>query len=680
MDSTVKPIDLIIECIVKSENFVLQGGAGSGKTETLKQVLQFLSKNYPDKKIACITHTNLAVDEIVHRVGNQYTICTIHSFLNSLIKDFKKNIHQVIYEIFKVENMVRLPIESYTDEKTQKKEEHEKYKRIYEKYSTKLFSIKKESASKVHGKREYDLNPEQFNQALNLSISELNNEILELIKQKDYNKIRYNESKFDDFKELSYGHDSLINLSILLFAKFSLLGKIVQDKYDFIFIDEYQDTSEGIVDIFLNKIPDNKKSVIGLFGDSMQAIYEDGIGDVESYVSSGHLKKIIKEDNYRCSQQVIGFINQIRNDKLEQQVAFKVVNDDIESIEDRQGIVKLFYSIYNDKPTAFSGIDLKTNYLNSLNKLIKMAQDDLEDSKCLMLTNKSISAELEFKNLYDVFNSRFSEVNEKIEKDLTRLQLFDLAALCNAFVTAPRNYNFILSELKKSGFAIKSIADKSRISEFFQHIINTNMGLHEALLYSFDKQILKKADKYSEYINRKDLFLAETLTNNFYQNFKTQYSNGNNTFSRISAVLTDITEEEFKDNERIFKKERFYNDLFSNRIKFTEVLNYYSFLNEESSYITMHKTKGSGINNVLVVLDEYFWSKYNFKTIFDPLESDITKKLNNQKLFYVACSRAKRNLTCVKLISSDEEANVNSFFVTAIKVDLTRNLNIEIDD
>ena len=671
MDSAVKPIDLIIKCIDQKENFVLQGGAGSGKTETLKQVLQYLSENYPDKKIACITHTNLAVDEIVHRVGNQYTICTIHSFLNSLIKDFKKNIHQVIYEIFKVENMVRLPIEAYADEKSQKKEEHEKYKSIYEKYSTKLFSIKRESTSKVQGKREYDLNPEQYNQTLNLSINELNNEILELIKQKDYNKIRYNETKFDEFNELSYGHDSLIKLSIILFAKFGLLGKIVQDKFDFIFIDEYQDTNEGIIDIFLNKIPNNKKSVIGLFGDSMQAIYEDGIGDVESYISSGRLKKITKEDNYRCSQQVIGFINQIRNDKLEQQVAFKVVNDDIETIEDRQGIVKLFYSIYDEKPTAFSGIDLKANYLNALNKLIKMAQDDLEDSKCLMLTNKSISAELEFKNLYDVFNNRFSEVNEKIEKDLTRLQLFDLAALCNAFTMAPKNYNFIISELKKSGFAIKSIADKSRISEVFQHLTNNDFGLHEALLFSFDKQILKKADKYSEYINRKDIFLAEILTNNVYQNFKIQYTNGNNTLSRISAVLTDITEEEFKENERIFKKERFYNDLFSNRIKFKEVLNYYCFLNEESPYITMHKTKGSGINNVLVVLDEYFWSKYNFKTIFDPLESDIAKKLNNQKLFYVACSRAKRNLTCVKLISSDEEANINTYFVNAIKVDLT---------
>ncbi|WP_407267553.1 hypothetical protein [Tenacibaculum maritimum] len=39
----------------------------------------------------------------------------------------------------------------------------------------------------------------------------------------------------------------------------------------------------------------------------------------------------------------------------------------------------------------------------------------------------------------------------------------------------------------------------------------------------------------------------------------------------------------------------------------------------------MHKTKGSGIKDVLVVLDEYFWNKYNFKTIFNPNENDLSK-------------------------------------------------------
>ena len=90
MDSEkIMVVDKINECISKNQNFVLQGGAGSGKTESLKQVLEQISENYPDKKVVCITHTNLAVDEIVSRVGNGYTVSTIHSFLNSFIKNYK---------------------------------------------------------------------------------------------------------------------------------------------------------------------------------------------------------------------------------------------------------------------------------------------------------------------------------------------------------------------------------------------------------------------------------------------------------------------------------------------------------------------------------------------------------------------------------------------------------------
>ncbi len=668
MDSEITPLDKIKECIEARNNFVLQGGAGSGKTETLKQVLEFISNTYPDKKIACITHTNLAVDEIKSRVGNQYTICTIHSFLNSLIKDFKKNIHQVIFEIFKLDKIERNTITYYTSEAEQKKAEHDKYKKVYEKYSTKSFALKKERVTKVEGKRVYDLNPENYNDSLNLKIELINNEILHQIQSKDFNSIKYNETRFDNFKELSFGHDSLLIISSLLFEKYETLGRIVADKYDFIFIDEYQDTNKKIIELFLKRIPSDKINSIGLFGDSMQAIYEGGIGDVELYIEEGYLMKIVKEDNYRCSEQVVDFINQIRNDNIKQKVALKMKDGFEEIISDRQGIVKFYYSIYDDKPNIFSENCLKEKYLNALNTLINRAKSELAGSKNLMLTNKSISSEVGFKNLYEIYNARYTEVNEEIEKDLIRLQLFDLALLCIAYQIVPRNNNFILTELKKSGYLFTSIEDKVKIKDLFQVILNSNKSAIETLEISFESKILKKADKYSEYIISKNNFLTELNENNEFKNFKSLYNSGQNTYTRISNTLNEITEDEFKEYERLLKREIFYTDLFSDKIKFEEIINYYKYINEETAYITMHKTKGSGIENVLVVLDEYFWTKYNFKTIFDNSETDNDKKLKNQKLFYVACSRAKINLSCVRLISSEEEENIKNFFTNATKV------------
>ena len=90
-------LDSIIECIAQKKHFVLQGGAGSGKTETLKQTIEHVFDVNPDAKIACITHTNLAADEIVSRVGGNHTISTIHSFISSIISKYKKNIHEILF-------------------------------------------------------------------------------------------------------------------------------------------------------------------------------------------------------------------------------------------------------------------------------------------------------------------------------------------------------------------------------------------------------------------------------------------------------------------------------------------------------------------------------------------------------------------------------------------------------
>ncbi len=669
MDSKIAPIDQIKACLVDGQNFVLQGGAGSGKTETLKQVLEFISTTYPTKKVACITHTNLAVDEIKSRVEGNYTISTIHSFLNDLIKDYKKNIHKIIYEIFKLEKVERKDI-GFNDnnETVQKKAEHENYKKLHEKYSSALFTRKKEKEGKVEGKREYDKDPVTFNTALNAKIDLLNLETLKVIEAKDYNSIKYNESRFNNFEDLSFGHDSLIDLSYHLFKNYEILSRTLQDKFDFIFVDEYQDTNEKIVEIFLKIIPNTTKTTIGLFGDSMQSIYEDGIGDAESYVDGGYLKKVIKEDNYRCSEEVIDFINILRNDRLKQTVALKIGNEgNTEDPSKRKGLVKMYYSIYPVKPNQFSSQDDKQKYIAALNTLIKKVDDLHPGFKKLMLTNKSISTEVGFKNLYEVFDSRYLDAKEYIDKDLMKLQLLDLVELCNAYTGKAQNLNYILTELKKSGFSIKTIEDKAKVKDQFDSILNSDESAITTLNKAFDYKIIKKADKYSEYIAKKDSFLADMNANVVFQDFKKHYSDGRNTHARIIEAKPDLTEEEFKDLEKLLKKERFYIDLFSDKIKFGEILKYFEYINENTDYITMHKTKGSGIENVLVVLDEYFWSAYNFTSIFDPA-SDAEKRLKNLKLIYVACSRAKTNLICLKLIKQEEEALIKAFVPEAIKI------------
>lgn len=136
MDRKIDVIEKALECIKENKSFLIQGGAGSGKTEALKNLLNKISSELKDKKVICITHTNTAVDEIRARTKNQYSVCTIHTFLYSLIHRYKKNIKEVLPEIYKVDTL-----ETCRINKKKEKIDFDVYKDVYEKFWKKQYKI-----------------------------------------------------------------------------------------------------------------------------------------------------------------------------------------------------------------------------------------------------------------------------------------------------------------------------------------------------------------------------------------------------------------------------------------------------------------------------------------------------------------------------------------------------------
>ena len=69
-------IEQIYQCIDTKESFVLDAGAGSGKTWSLVESLKYIIKNNGEnfnrnnQKIVCITYTNVAKNEIIERLEN----------------------------------------------------------------------------------------------------------------------------------------------------------------------------------------------------------------------------------------------------------------------------------------------------------------------------------------------------------------------------------------------------------------------------------------------------------------------------------------------------------------------------------------------------------------------------------------------------------------------------------
>ena len=284
-----------------------------------------------------------------------------------------------------------------------------------------------------------------------------------------------------------------------------------------------------------------------------------------------------------------------------------------------------------------------------------------------MLTNKAIAKKEGFSSLYKVFDDRYVEVGDRMDEYLKRIQITDLCQLCFDFVS--KNYNPLIKSIKQSGFTIRKIEDKIKLKDLFDKLMNGHFSIISALNYAFTSNLLKKSESYIHLKENNERYLSDLKKDKQYQEFKTYYLGGQNTFARIKDSFTLASEEEFDDYESRLKRETFIGRINSDEIKFAEAINYHKYINEHSKNITMHKTKGSSIDSVIVVMEEFFWtSEYDFSLLYSDEVIQSKKWDNSQKLIYVACSRARKDLTCVKFVTPDEEAGFCKRFPMARKI------------
>ncbi|ACT02928.1 UvrD-helicase domain-containing protein [Paenibacillus sp. JDR-2] len=205
-------------CIRDKKSFVLEAGAGAGKTHTLihtlKQVVEVDGEIFVrnKQKIACITYTNVAREEIESRTDHHPAIftATIHAFCWSLIKDYQTRLRNHLY--------------------------------LLEKWPQRLEEIDNIASYIIS----YDLG---------------------IPKVKD--------------KQIMLGHNDVISLTILMLDDLKF-RKIFINRYPILFIDEYQDTDKHFVEALTTHFLDNEnRLLLGLFGDPWQKIYPSGCGKVE---------------------------------------------------------------------------------------------------------------------------------------------------------------------------------------------------------------------------------------------------------------------------------------------------------------------------------------------------------------------------------------------------------------
>lgn len=605
----------ILKHIDDGHHFLLSGGAGSGKTYTLVQVIKEVLNKY-HFRIACMTYTNAAANEIEQRVNHRdLNVSTIHDFLWDNIKNYQSELKQAVIALLNdPECKMHLP-------------DSEEF-----------------VADDFFDNRE---NPTE-------------------IQYKEYLKIR----------EGIISHDEVLMVANYMFANHKRLCDVVKSRYPFIFIDEYQDTHPEVIAILLEHInKSEKKCIVGFFGDSMQAIYDDGIGDITKYLynettTTGIVYEIQKAQNRRCPLSVIQLANKLRNDGLEQQPS----NDPKAPNMDEKGHVK-------QGSTMFYYSDEGINNLEQLKEnLIDEGWDfnNSEQTKELRLTHNLIAYEAGFASLMDIHaNDKILDFRDRVKKWITENDAdYDFSS-----VTFGQALDWL--DTNHSGKKWKPTPEMEKYIECHNDAYNIARSINFA---EFNKCYVNKdhlIDDKAEVEEKKtttgttlsplNLHLRKIETcirlyqSQEYSEFMRRTSFGFITSSRQKKELKDAIDkmtgvEDMTIGEVISMAnkmnickidDKLEEYMATNRyvyervsmIKYNEFRQLYSYLQQQQPFSTQHKTKGLEYNDVLVILNNTNWRKYDFESLFNasPNKKDSIK-LRTRKLFYVCCTRAKNRL------------------------------------
>ena len=106
------------------------------------------------------------------------------------------------------------------------------------------------------------------------------------------------------------------------------------------------------------------------------------------------------------------------------------------------------------------------------------------------LQNCDLSEKNSFKNLYNVFNNRYIDVSDRIEKYLKSIQVLDVCELCDLYLKG--DYNSLIKRIRIGGYAIHNVQDKKKLQEAIQELVsNKNLSLCDAVEFAKSKNLIK---------------------------------------------------------------------------------------------------------------------------------------------------------------------------------------------
>ena len=294
-------------------NFRVFAGPGAGKTtwliEHLINILKTSCRLHRTRKIACITYTNVAAEEVMNKMSCdkcRFDISTIHSFLyRNIVKPFSYLIAEdedgePLFEINKLDGHI----------------EHIPHGDRIRRWMGTIGKL---------NEKKYDyLNYTQNRAGLLAQLSSLDysfvDDTIDLIFRKRRGvAVPFKNGELWLYKKKYWldgimHHEDVLYFAYLIINKSPRILEFIRNKYPYILIDEFQDTTE-LQTWIIKKIAEIDTKV-GVIGDLAQSIYKFAGAkrcDFETFELEG-ISSYKLEKNHRSTGRIIDFLNCLRSD------------------------------------------------------------------------------------------------------------------------------------------------------------------------------------------------------------------------------------------------------------------------------------------------------------------------------------------------------------------------------
>ena len=609
-------------------------GAGSGKTRVLTYKIAHLIENagLPPENILAVTFTNKAAQEMKSRVFDLVkrdldgiTIGTFHS-IGAMI--LRREIKLIDYE----NNFV---IYDSSDSRSLVKKVIKKLNLDIKLYDPKSIQYKISSAKNLLQSPD--------------DVLKLSNE-REFIKKNFVEIYRNYQRSLKENNALDF--DDLLTLPLQIFEENPKRLEFYQNKFQYVLVDEYQDTNKPQFELIYQLTKNNKD--IFVVGDDDQSIYGwrgADISNILNFNESFSNATVIKlEQNYRSTQNILN-------------AAWSVVSRNINRsekklwTENQEGEKISVLHGYNER-------DESLKVFNKINEIKNSQNSSFKDFVILYRTNA------QSRPIEHVFMSNSMHNNYHIvggTKFYERKEIKDLIAYLRLFVnnkdtvSFDRIINFPPRGIGKTSLDKIYDSDLSPLNAI-KNIDNFSLGKKQKKSFNDFSDFVKlfsdksQSEKPSEIV--KDL-IDELKLKDYYQNQKTPDSLDR--WRNIEEFVSSIVENEVIDSKMLLSD-------YLEEISLLTDVDSWSTQQDKVTLMTIHSAKGLEFKYVFIVgmEDGLFPSIRPFD------DEDIEEE---RRLFYVGLTRAHERvfLSYAKMrrkFGSEPMPSIKSRFLMELPEDL----------